>query len=84
MVGEAAGIAADAVSRCPVETGELQESVFLKPTTDGAEVGFSAPHALYVHERIDVEHADGEAKFLEHAKDAAAGQIGQRVADKVR
>jgi hypothetical protein len=83
MVSEAAAIAGDAVLRCPVQTGELRESVFIQPTQDGAEVGFSAPHALYVHERLDLEHDEGEAKFLEHAANAVRSTMAQKLAGKV-
>lgn len=30
-----------------------------------AVVGYSAPYALMVHERLDVQHNNGQAKFLE-------------------
>jgi hypothetical protein len=28
-------------------------------------VGYSAPYAVYVHERLDLKHPNGQAKFLE-------------------
>lgn len=31
----------------------------------GYVVGYSAPYALYVHERLDLHHPHGQAKFLE-------------------
>jgi hypothetical protein len=85
LLVEGTRIAADAVQRCPVDSGELRASVFVKPTAGhGVEVGFSAPHAAYVHERTDLHHDEGEAKFLEKAKNAAASTLASDVAAMVR
>ena len=85
LLVEGSRIAADAVQRCPVDTGALRESVFVKPAPGhGVEVGFSAPHAAYVHERTDLHHDEGEAKFLEKAKNAAASTLASDVAAMVR
>ena len=85
LLVEGAAIAADAVQRCPVDTGELRASVFVRPTpAGGVVVGFSSEHAIFVHERTDLSHAEGEAKFLEKAKNAAASTLASDVAAMVR
>ena len=56
---------------CPVATGALRDSaVAASDVSDdviNAAVGYTASYALYVHERLDVTHVNGEAKFLEKA-----------------
>jgi hypothetical protein len=85
LLVEGSAIAADAASRCPVDTGKLRSSVFVKPISNGGVVvGFSAPHAAVVHERTDLRHADGEAKFLEKAKNSAASGLVSSVAARVK
>lgn len=85
LLVEGAAIAADAVQRCPVDTGELRASVFVRPTAaGGVTVGFSSPHAVYVHERTDLRHDEGEAKFLEKAAGAEAPVLASRVASLVK
>ena len=85
LLVEGARIAADAASRCPVDKGELRASVFVAPKQGGGvEVGFKAPHAVQVHERTDLHHEDGEAKFLEKAKNAAASTLAANVAATVK
>lgn len=84
LVIEAAVIAGDAAARCPVQTGALQRSVRVVPSDDGAAVAFLAPYAVEVHERIDVVHPNGEAKFLEHATQSAAGDMAENVASRIK
>ncbi len=38
----------EAKSRCPVDTGFLRDSGYVRETDKGYEVGFSAPYAVYV------------------------------------
>lgn len=55
---------------CPVETGNLKGSATLDDSkADQGEVtiGFNTDYAAAVHERDDVAHDQGEAKFLENA-----------------
>ena len=44
----AAGIAADAASRAPVDTGELRDSIHSEGSGMGAMVVAAAPHSAYV------------------------------------
>jgi len=62
----------------PVETGELRDSGFKEVAGTGrwatGIVGYSAPHALPVHERVELQHAPPTgAKFLERAARESKG-----------
>ncbi len=62
----------DAIPRTPSEEGELVDSAFVSlpiKTPRGTVVvfGYGAEHAIFVHERTDVQHTVGESKFLEKA-----------------
>jgi hypothetical protein len=81
LLAEGASIAASAVQRCPMQTGALRRSVYVRPAPErGVVVGFSAPYALAVHERTDVSHGRGEPKFLQRSLDAHASGLAGRVA----
>ncbi len=47
-------------------------------------VGFSAWYAIYVHERLDVHHPIGQAKFLEVAIRTGAGRMGKIVREVLK
>jgi len=42
-----------AKERVPVEYGPLKASGYARPVKDGADVGFSADYAVYVHENME-------------------------------
>lgn len=58
-----------AQKRTPIATGFLQNSGILvdegKPLA--VEIGFNATYAAAVHERLELTHSQGQAKFLEAA-----------------
>ncbi|NUO58995.1 MAG: HK97 gp10 family phage protein [Hamadaea sp.] len=60
-----------AVSRTPVETGRLAGSAAVHlDHQDGdatASITYDGPYARYQHERLDLRHETGQAKFLESA-----------------
>lgn len=60
-------IADNAARRTPQDTRELVESLYVSPSGDDIEIGYGAAHAAAVHERTEVPHTVGEAKFLERA-----------------
>ena len=78
----------ESTRRCPVETGELRSRVFNEgPLRDGDTyvqvVGYEKfgatweqgrPYAVPVHERTNVHHPVGEAKFLQNAVNALTGE----------
>ena len=57
----------EAQRRCPVDTGYLRDNWILKNSRGVWSIAFTADYAIYVHERLDVKHDVGEAKFLENA-----------------
>lgn len=74
----------------PVETGALRSSGMVtlpEQSAQGPSVtigygGAAAPYAIYVHERLDLNHPNGgQAKFLEEPVLAAADGIAGRLAD---
>ena len=81
----------ESTRRCPVETGELRSRVFNEgPLRDGDTyvqvVGYEKfgatwekgkAYALPVHERTDVQHPVGEAKFLENAVNHLSGEYAK-------
>lgn len=78
----------ESTRRCPVETGELRSRVFNEgPLRDGDTyvqvVGYEKfgatwekgkAYAVPVHERTNVHHPVGEAKFLQNAVNALTGE----------
>jgi len=71
---------------CPVDTGTLRGTGHVeKPKFKGRSIsvtlgygGPAAPYAIYVHERTELSHATGKAKYLEDpAKGAATGMAGR-------
>jgi hypothetical protein len=65
------------------------DSAFVEPVEEEGEglsvtLGYSAPHALIVHERLDLRHAPGtQAKYLETAANEALSGMAERLAATV-
>lgn len=63
----------------PVDTGNLRNSAYTDPigTDDnpGVEIGYQAAYAVYVHERTELHHEVGQAKFLETALKKSARRV---------
>ncbi len=57
--------------RTPVDTGNLKNAHYTESMQTskgpGAEIGNTAEYAIHVHERLELNHPVGEAKFLEHS-----------------
>jgi hypothetical protein len=76
---------AESRQRVPVATGELKDSGKVVMQDGAASVVYDAPHALSVHERLDVRHPDGQAKYLEEPMNQFGDKLLQtlaRVLDK--
>lgn len=56
-----------AIPKVPVDEGELVSTGAVGPVEKGFSVFFASDHALYVHERTDIAHEQGQSKFLEAA-----------------
>lgn len=52
---------------CPVRTGDLKRSGYVKQTEQGAEVGYTAPYAQYVNHMPQSELESGQAHFFTNA-----------------
>ncbi len=81
-------VIADAKRRAPRgKTGELADSAFIDTATPGnlhVTIGFSSPHAIFVHENLNAHHDDGEAKFLENAMVTYGPQFPTFMAQRLR
>ena len=60
----------ESVKQCPVNTGRLRASATVTPVKEEGdtfyvEVGYGTDYAIYVHERTELRHKVGKAKFLE-------------------
>jgi len=83
---------AEAKEEVPVDTGALRASGFVEaPEIQGNTVtvrcGFGGPateYAFWVHERLDVYHPVGKAKYLEDVFNRRIIGLDQRVAAQVR
>lgn len=56
-----------AQAQTPVDSGELVNSEHVEITPTGATLVADAPHALWVHEDLQADHAQGNARFLTNA-----------------
>lgn len=72
----------------PTASGELRDSgTVTKESDDGVAISYgnngSAPYAVAQHERTELRHDDGQAKFLETAflggQERTAGIIGDAI-----
>jgi|688.fasta_scaffold941085_1 hypothetical protein len=67
----------------PKETGALARTIFVRPRVraKGSHVlvGYGAWYAAIVHQRLDVRHENGKAKFLEQPLNDASNGYIQRV-----
>lgn len=86
-LADAAELILDEAKRlCPEDTGALRASgkVAGGAAAMSAKIAFDAPHAVLVHERVELKHARGQSKFLEQAvanaaRDGALDAIAERV-----
>ena len=79
---EANRTARDARRRTPFKTGALRRSIYVvRPRIGNAttEIGYSAPYAIFVHERTELRHSVGQAKFLEVAVNASRNGFVKRI-----
>lgn len=88
LYAEGFALDADMVPRIPVDFGLLRGSHYVAPPTysGGAivvEVGVGTEYAVFVHERTELRHPTGEAKFLERAIAARAPGMATRLAKAI-
>jgi hypothetical protein len=76
---------ATAAPLVPVDTGRLRASGYVAPPEGGmVEVGYGADYAVPVHERTEIGHKVGQAKFLETAVNEHRSGYEEWIAKKAR
>lgn len=71
--------------RVPYRTGALAGSAELVAGDDGVSVGYTAPHARYVHAHPEWQFSGGRSgHWLEEALEAEADAVGQVMTDTFR
>lgn len=83
----AVGVMTDSKKQTPVDTGRLRSSGFVSAPMEvgpggGMKVvmGYGTEYAVFVHEDTDASHTTGNAKYLEKALNAKAGQMAEQIA----
>lgn len=76
--------------RTPVEFGPLRASLTMSVERNGSRItlefgagGPSAPYAVYVHERTELLHKVGEAKFIERPLKESAPHWSSRISRRI-
>jgi len=76
---------ASASRRVPYRTGALAASAELAVDDEGVAIGYTAPHARYIHAHPEWQFAGGRSgHWLEETLDAEADAAGQLIADTFR
>lgn len=93
LYAEAELIMADSKENyCPVDVGNLRDTGHVKqPKIDGGQVivemGYGGPavdYAEIVHERLDVHHPVGQAKYLETPLNQAKSGLLAKLAERIK
>jgi hypothetical protein len=82
-------VVGDAAELAPVKTGALKASATTTPAVRvgesiDKEIGFNVDYAAAVHERLDLHHDQGQAKYLESALRENAPKFGPYIASKTK
>lgn len=78
-------LVASAGRRVPYRTGALAASAALTAGDHGVSIGYTAPHARFVHAHPEWRFAGGRSgHWLEETLDAEAAATGQLIADTFR
>lgn len=70
--------------QAPVDTGRLVGSAEVSVEGDTASLSYRGPYARYQHERLDLRHEHGNAKYLEGPLLAEAERCKQIIATEIR
>ena len=73
-----------AVSKTPIETGNLRAEAETRPAPDGASVYYPGPYARNQHYSLDFRHETGQALYLEQPLVAETEKILEIVATELR
>jgi len=82
---EGLAIMAESVKQVPVDTGRLRSTHYVSPPTGDKDdpvctLGYGTNYGVYVHERPELKHTSGKAKFLEDPINSARSGYVERVA----
>lgn len=81
---EMVGVYREMMPRIPKDTGALRESAYVERSADGnVEVGVAQSYGIFVHERTELHHPIGEAKFLENAWNFRKPGMEERIRRRV-
>ncbi len=86
---EALGQAAEhirqvAAELTPIDTGHLVGSAHVEIDHDQAAIIYPGPYARYQHERLDLRHEHGQAKYLEQPMVTETEKALRIVAEQVQ
>lgn len=89
LQAEALKAIADAKQQVPVDTGRLRNTGFVMPpeVANGriqVRLGFATKYALAVHERTEVKHPVGKAKYLTDALTARRAGFRERLLARIQ
>jgi hypothetical protein len=70
--------------RAPKDMGDLRGSGFAEMDDYTVTVGFTEEYALAQHERLDYQHTDGEAKYLENPLNENQDKYIKKLADSLK
>lgn len=73
----------EAKKNCPVDTGDLRNSGYVKKQGDGYAVGFSADYAMIVHEQPQSYRKNGKRHFLSDAVEKVAGKNNENIKEMI-
>ena len=73
----------EAKKRCPVDSGKLRESGYVKEVAGGYTVGFGVDYAMIVHEQPQAYRKNGERHFLSNAVEKVAGKDNKKIKEMI-
>lgn len=85
---EAMDVMSASVKLCPVDKGRLRSTAYVEPprvsANPEARLGYGTDYGIYVHERTELHHEVGQAKFLEVPLQAARRGYTERVGKRLK
>jgi hypothetical protein len=87
LLEEAHALGADSVPLTPLKRGRLRNSRFVelkKGKNPEATVGYDTEYAVHVHERTELRHPVGQAKFLQEPFERRQSGYFERLAARAK
>lgn len=73
----------EAKKKCPVDSGKLRDSGYVKEVNGGYSVGFGVDYAMIVHEQPQAYRENGERHFLSNAVEKVAGKNNEKIKEMI-